>query len=468
MSGDQYRLLIVDDEADFGRGLARHVGNAFDNITVERAQSGQEALEKLNAFFPDVMLLDLHMPDMHGMEVLEEALRRTPELTVIVLTAHGTVETAVSSLKSGAWDFLTKPVRREDLLRCLAKACERSRLLGENKRLSSLMAQSDLNRMLVGDTPAMRRLKESIHVVASSNYTVLIRGESGTGKELVARSIHALSDRRQKPLSSVNCPAIPEQLLESELFGHIKGAFTGATATRKGIFADSSGSTLVLDEIGDIPLSIQTKLLRALQEGEVRPVGSSHALKVDTRIIAVTNQDLERKIRDGSFREDLFYRLNVLPLRIPSLRERRDDIPLLAGLFLSRTCREINVAEKSFSTGAMSILCRREWPGNVRELQNVVRRVALFCGGPVVEPVHLGFDGTSGEGGEWPGPVAEATSYKEAKSRLVDSFTRRYVTDLLKQNGGNVSETARVSGLERVSLQKILKRLDINPGLFRR
>lgn len=466
MPQGQYRLLIVDDEVDFGKGIARHVGSAFDNITVERAENGPQGLEKVNAFFPDVMLLDLHMPGMHGLEVLEEALRRTPDLTVIVLTAHGTVETAVQSLKAGAWDFLTKPVRREDLLRCVAKACERSRLLGENKRLTTLMAQSDLNRTLVGDTPVMRRLKEGIQVIASSSYTVLIRGESGTGKELVAKSIHALSDRRHKPLSSVNCPAIPEQLLESELFGHIKGAFTGATATRKGLFADSSGSTLVLDEIGDIPMSVQTKLLRALQEGEVRPVGSSHALKVDTRIIAATNQDLEQKIRAGAFREDLFYRLNVLPLRIPPLRERREDIPLLAGLFLSQTCREINVAEKSFSTSAISVLCRRDWPGNVRELQNVVRRTALFCSGPIVEPVHLGFDGVSDDA--WNPPAAEAASYKEAKGKLVDSFTRQYVTDLLRKNGGNVSEAARLSGLERVSLQKILKRLGIDPATFRR
>jgi len=369
------------------------------------------------------------------------------------------VETAVNSLRNGAWDFLTKPVRREDLLRCVAKACERSRLWGENRRLSSLMAASELNRHLIGDSLVMRRLKENIRVIAASGYTVLIRGESGTSKELVAKSIHALSDRRDRPSLSVNCPAIPEQLLESELFGHVRGAFTGASTGSKGLFQESSGSTLILDEIGDIPMSLQIKLLRALQEGEVRPVGSSHSIKVNTRIIAITNQDLEQKIRTGRFREDLFYRLNVLPLRTPPLRERREDIPLLATHFLSQTCQEINVPEKSFAPEVMASLCRRDWPGNVRQLQNTVRRMAVFSRGRVVKHDCPGFDET--EAGE------QGMSYKEAKNMLVQSFTRQYVTDLLQRNRGNVSEAARHSGLERVSLQKILRRLDIDPSSFR-
>ena len=463
MNEQTQRILIVDDETDFARGISRHIASAFPNITAATAENGKEALELAASFTPDIVLLDLHMPDMHGLAVMEALLRHDPALTIIVVTAHGTVETAVNSLKNGAWDFLTKPVRREDLLRCVAKACERSRLVGENRRLTSLMAESELNRTLIGDAPPMRRLKENIQVVASSGYTVLIRGESGTGKELVAKSIHALSERRHKSLISVNCPAIPEQLLESELFGHVRGAFTGAVSARKGLFAESSGGTLILDEIGDIPLTVQIKLLRAIQEGEVRPVGSSHSIKVDTRIIAVTNQDLEQKIRKGLFREDLFYRLNVLPLWSPPLAERREDIPLLANHFLSLACREINAPEKSFSPPSMTALCRRDWPGNVRELQNVVRRMAVFSNGPMVDQGALQLDGSAGDALDQ-GPL----SYKEAKGRLVDSFTRQYVTDLLRRNGGNVSEAARASGLERVSLQKILRRLDIDPAAFRK
>jgi DNA-binding NtrC family response regulator len=456
------RILIVDDESDFARGIARHIAPAFDNTDVALAENGEQALELLESFSPDVMLLDLHMPDMHGLAVMESALERDPGLTIIVLTAHGTVETAVNALKNGAWDFLTKPVRQEDLLRCVAKACERSLLWGENRRLASLMAASELNRRLIGESLVMRRLKENIRVIAAAGYTVLIRGESGTSKELVAKSIHALSDRRDRAPLSVNCPAIPEQLLESELFGHVRGAFTGASTGSKGLFQESSGSTLILDEIGDIPMSVQIKLLRALQEGEVRPVGSSHSIKVNTRIIAITNQDLEQKIRTGRFREDLFYRLNVLPLRTPPLRERREDIPLLATHFLNQTCQEINVPEKRFAPEVMESLCRRDWPGNVRQLQNTVRRMAVFSNGRMVTQGYPGFDETADEAG-----AKSPLSYKEATDKLVDSFTRQYVTDLLQRNKGNVSEAARHSGLERASLQKILRRLGIDPATFR-
>jgi len=456
------RILIVDDEVDFARGISRHIAPTFDNTEIALAENGGQALELLESFFPDIMFLDLHMPDMHGLTVMERALERDPGLTIIVLTAHGTVETAVNSLKNGAWDFLTKPVRREDLLRCVAKACERSRLWGENRRLTSLMAVSELNRHLIGDSLVMRRLKENIKVVAASGYTVLIRGESGTSKEVVAKSIHALSDRRDQPPLSVNCPAIPEQLLESELFGHVRGAFTGANTGNKGLFQESSGSTLILDEIGDIPMSLQTKLLRALQEGEVRPVGSSHSIKVNTRIIAITNQDLEKKIRTGRFREDLFYRLNVLPLHTPPLRERREDIPLLATHFLSQTCQEINVPEKSFAPEVMESLCRRDWPGNVRQLQNTVRRMAVFSRGRVVKHDYPGFDETENQAGG-----QGLLPYNEAKNAMMQSFARQYVTDLLQRNKGNVSEAARHSGLERASLQKILRRLEIDPSSFR-
>ena len=459
------RILIVDDEVDFAKGIARQITAAFPECSVELAHSGQAGLAALETFAPHVMLLDLRLPGMDGHEVLHQVKARHPDVSVVILTGHGTVATAVSALRSGAWDFLTKPVRGEDLIRSLSKAFERSRLLGENQRLTRLMSRSGLHQALIGESASMLRLKESLRAVAAASYTVLVRGESGTGKELVAESVHTFSDRAGKPLVRVNCPAIPEHLLESELFGHVKGAFTGAVNTRKGLFLEASGGVLFLDEIGDISLGVQTKLLRVLQDGEVRPVGASQSFHTDTRVIAVTNQNLEAKIKEGTFREDLYYRLNVLCLRTPSLRERRDDIPLLATHFLQKTCAETRMEEKRFSPELLAALCRMEWPGNVRELQNTVRRMAVFCPGPVLEKDHLVF---GSEDGALPGQeVMEFLPYKEAKSKLVDTFTREYVQELLERSGGNVSEAARISGLERVSLQKILRRLGVEPGGFR-
>ncbi len=459
-------ILIVDDEIDFAKGIARHITSFFADCTVHLAHSGKAALEIIDSIAPQVVLLDLNMPGIDGHTVLHDGLLKNPDISFIVLTAHGTVETAVQSIKNGAWDFLTKPVRREDLLHVLGKAFERSKLLGENKRLIRLMSQSEINRSLIGDSPMMRRLKDSIRAVAASNYTVLIQGESGTGKEITAESVHLLSSRRNKPLLTVNCPAIPEQLLESELFGHVKGAFTGATASRKGLFLEASGGTLVLDEIGDIPLSVQTKLLRILQDGEVRAVGANQTHQTDTRVIAITNQDLEKKIQQGQFREDLYYRLNVLTLHTPPLRDRREDIPLLAAHFLTQTCKEMDTQEKRLSPEAMASLCQQDWNGNVRELQNFVRRMAVFCNGDVVEPIHLPFaNNTLSQ----QSPRHEGIlPYKDAKQNLVDAFTRSYLQELLQTTGGNISEAARISGLERVSLQKILRRLHFDAAIFRK
>ena len=312
----------------------------------------------------------------------------------------------------------------------------------------------------------MVQVRESIAAVAGSDYTVLLRGESGTGKELAARAIHALSRRAGGPLLSVNCPAIPDQLLESELFGHVRGAFTGAERDRKGLFPSAHGGVIVLDEIGDIPASVQTKLLRVLQEREVRPVGSSRSIPVDVRILAATNQDLEARIADKTFREDLYYRLNVLSIRMPPLREHREDIPLLATAFLERACRETGIGEKAFSAEGLAELTGRDWPGNVRELLNFVRRLTVFCRGDCIgrEAIRAA-DQTRSD-------PAEAASdlpspYLEAKARVVDAFTRRYVEQLLGQTRGNISEAARLSGLERVSLQKILRRLGIAAEGFR-
>jgi DNA-binding NtrC family response regulator len=310
----------------------------------------------------------------------------------------------------------------------------------------------------------MKRLKDSIAAVAVSDYTVLITGESGTGKEMVARAIRSMSSRSAGPFLQVNCPAIPDQLLESELFGHVKGAFTGADRSHKGLFVSANGGTLLLDEIGDIPMNIQTKLLRVLQEQEVRPVGSSQSVRVDVRILASTNKDLEQKMKDGLFREDLFYRLNVLSVYVPPLDKRTEDIPLLAHHFLTQACRELRLMPKEIAPEVLAYLASRPWPGNVRELQNFMRRLAVFSQGDVIDLPLVRLSESRPAEEDQP---AGLPPYKDAKARVMDEFTRNYVTELLKKTSGNISEAARLSGLERVSLQKILKRLDIHAASFR-
>ncbi|BDQ37161.1 Fis family transcriptional regulator [Pseudodesulfovibrio nedwellii] len=458
-------ILIVDDEKDFATGLARLLGRQYPDEHIMAVLSGPEAIAALENDVFGLMLTDLNMPSMDGVELLRRAREMHPDMSVVMLTAYGTVETAVDALKIGAYDFLTKPVEPKDLFQVVERGLERSRLLGENARLQELLAKQIGPNEFVGESSAIRRLKDGVAAVAESEYTVLIRGESGTGKELVARTIHQLSGRSRKPLLTVNCPAIPDQLLESELFGHVKGAFTGADRDHKGIFVSADGGTLLLDEIGDISPGIQTKLLRALQEGEIRPVGSSKTVPVDVRILASTNQPLEEKIKDGSFREDLYYRLNVLNLNVPALRDRNDDIAILARHFLTISCEEMKVNPKAMAPDAVAYLTTKNWPGNVRELQNFIRRLAVFSSSESLELVHLrlveGLEGLPGDESQG------LTPYKDAKEKVVDDFTRTYVEELLSGTRGNVSKAARQSGLSRVALQKILKRLDVNAGSFK-
>jgi DNA-binding NtrC family response regulator len=456
-------ILLVDDEPDFSQGVARLIASGFPEAGLRTAQSGQEALDILEREHISLMITDLRMPGLGGQELLAQALMEHPQLTVIVLTGYGSVEAAVDAMRGGAYDFLTKPIQKGELFRAVAKGLERARLLGENTTLRELAHACELERTLVGQSPPMRRLKQTIQAVAASDYTVLVRGESGTGKELVAGNIHFLSSRSAKRLVRVNCPAIPEHLLESELFGHVKGAFTGAERCRKGLFLAASGGSILLDEIGDVSLSVQTKLLRVLQEHEIRPVGSSETAKVNVRILATTNQDLDARVATGHFREDLFYRLNVLTVYTPPLRERAEDIPLLAAQFMEQSCAEMRLPSKTLSPEVLACLASRAWPGNVRELQNFIRRLAVFCPNPFVEMSHM----RQAEGG--PALSTSLVSeplgpYKQAKAHVLDQFTRRYVEQVLERTGGNVSEAARVSGIERVSLQKIMKRLGGQAG----
>ncbi|MHC1789875.1 sigma-54-dependent transcriptional regulator [Solidesulfovibrio sp.] len=467
---DKPRVLIVDDQPDFAKGLVRLLTPKLPGAGLSCVLSGEAALADLAARPCDVMVTDLRMPGLTGLDLLPKALALAPNLGVVLVTAHGDIDSAVLALKAGAYDFLTKPVDSDHLARVIAKGLERAALLGENRRLRAAVAACRADSGLLGQSPAMRHVKDTIAAVAASDYTVLIRGESGTGKELAARAIHALSRRAGGHFLSVNCPAIPDQILESELFGHVRGAFTGAERDRRGLFVAANGGILVLDEIGDIPMSVQTKLLRVLQEREVRPVGSSKSIPVDVRILASTNQDLEARISDKTFREDLYYRLNVLTLRLPPLRERRDDIPLLATAFLERACREMGLGDKEFTPEGLAALTGRDWPGNVRELFNFVRRLTVFSHGDVINAAAVAdADTGSGNGGEQRDDDDDGTAapYLEAKAQVVDAFTRRYVERLLGQTRGNISEAARVSGLERVSLQKILRRLGIAAEGFR-
>ncbi|OQX11182.1 MAG: DNA-binding response regulator [Desulfobulbaceae bacterium A2] len=428
---------------------------------------GRQALDLLQRHPVDLLLLDILMPGMSGIEVLEEARRQDPDLTVVLMTAYGSIEMAVDAMRRGAWDFITKPFDLENLERVLRKGLERGALLRENRKLRRRVQENCADRELVGQSRPMQRLWNSIQTTARTDYPVLIRGESGTGKELVARSIHAQSRRAGKPLVMVNCPAIPEHLLESELFGYHRGAFTGADRDHEGLFVEADGGTICLDEIGDIAVAMQTKLLRVLQEQEIRPLGAGSARRVDVRVVASTNRDLEQQMRQRLFREDLYYRLNVVTLRTPSLGEIRDDIPLLVDHFVRQVCRELSQPVKRCVPETLSALMARPWPGNVRELQNVMRRAVMFCSSEEIQPEYLFAAGETAprQAVSWtPETVAP---YKEARERMLEDFTAQYIGQVLACTGGNVSQAARLSGLTRAAMQKIMRRRQISSAEFR-
>ena len=373
------RILIVDDEPDLLTGLQRTFMKRLPEVTVQTAKDGNEALVTLEQDDIDLVLMDIMMGETNGLEILDRIHTIQPELTVIMMTGYGTIELAVDAIRRGAWDFITKPLELDTLARLLRKGLERSYLLNENRQLRNQILPKTSVPGFIGKSVPMQHFYKTIKTTAGSGYTVLIRGASGTGKELCARAVHLLSDRSKKPFVMVNCPAIPEHLLESELFGYKKGAFTGAERDHNGLFLQADGGTICLDEIGDIPVSIQIKLLRVLQEQEIKQLGATSPRKIDVRIIASTNADLETKTGDGRFREDLFYRLEVLTLRMPSLCEIAEDIPLLSTHFLNEVQKELGKEKKSLSPAALEVLCSHRWPGNIRELQNVIRRAFLFC-----------------------------------------------------------------------------------------
>jgi DNA-binding NtrC family response regulator len=457
-------ILVVDDEKDLLDGLQRTIALEMD-CRVLAAGSAGEALALLNREPIDVVLADIRMPGMDGMALAREIQQRDALITVVLMTAFGTIEQAVEAIKDGAYDFIRKPYDTQDLVRLLRKALERNRLLRENVRLQAAVTRSGPLHKMIGSGMKMRQVFASIQMLARSDVTVLLLGESGTGKEMAARAIHALSQRRDRDLVVVNCPALPENILESELFGYRQGAFTNAAQDKKGLFEEAIGSTILLDEIGDLSMGLQTKLLRVLQEKEIKPLGSTRTRRVDVRIIASTNRDLAARLREGTFREDLYYRLNVATLTLPPLRERREDLPLLIEHFLAKAADELGVPPKILRPAARERLMRRQWAGNIRELENVIRGLTALAPQNEIGSEHLP--------GEEPlpavcrGEVDLSRPYKALKDEVLAQFTTTYVVKLLEQTRGNVSLAAQISGIQRQSLQKIFKRYNISPDTFR-
>lgn len=371
------KILIIDDERAIRRALREIL--EFEKFEVDEAENGKQGVDKSKSELYDIIFCDIKMPEMDGMEVLDELLKSKVETPVIMISGHGNIETAVQAIKKGAYDFIEKPLDLNRILVTIRNAQDKAVLQEEKKVLKKTVSKFK-GSSIIGETEAITNIKEMIEKVAPSDARVLVTGENGTGKELVARSLHDLSDRKTKPFIEVNCAAIPSELIESELFGHEKGAFTSAVKQKKGKFELASGGTLFLDEIGDMSASAQAKVLRALQENVIQRVGGEKDIKVDARVVAATNKDLRKEIDEGNFREDLYHRLAVILIHVPSLNNRRDDIPLLAEHFLTITCAEHGIARKSFTDDALQELKELNWTGNIRELRNIVERLIILCG----------------------------------------------------------------------------------------
>ncbi len=459
-------VLIVDDKHDMLKLLERLINKEL-GLEVITADNGGSALEVIKAGGAGVVLADMRMPGMGGLELLAGIKRLKESVIVIMMTAYGTIDNAVEALKLGAYDFITKPFDEERLLHTMRRALEYSALLKKNMDLERRIKDREALERFIGRSAPVQGLIETIRMVAKTDVTVLMTGETGTGKDLAARTMHALSARAERPFITVNCPAIPENILESELFGYRKGAFTGAAVNKDGLFQFANGGTILLDEIGDISPVLQAKLLRVLQEKEVKPLGDNKTYKVDVRIIASTNQDLEEKIASGQFREDLYYRLNVVSIHTPSLREIQEDIPLIANHFLSRFCAEFGVPRKSFSEDAVRMLASRRWHGNVRQLQNDIKRVVIFSKGEMIEAQDFNREGIS------PCPDEDASAisgmdYRDARRSVLEKFNKHYLACLLRGADGNVSLAAKKAGVERQSLQHLIRKYGIRPAGFRK
>ena len=444
----QQRVLLVDDDHGLLRLLSMRLQTAGYDVAC--STSAEEALSRLPLFRPGVVITDLRMEGMDGLALFKAIHEKAPTLPVIMLTAHGTIPDAVEATAEGIFSFLTKPFDAKELLQRLDEAFELSGDGGADEQ-----APDEWRKDIITRSPRMEELLNQARLIAESEVSVFIQGESGTGKELLAQAIHNASPRAKKPFIAVNCSAIPEQLLESELFGHKKGAFTGATSDHEGLFRAANGGTLFLDEIGDMPMAFQAKLLRVLQEKAIRPVGSTETIPVDVRLISATHRDLHNAVEEKEFREDLYYRLNVVTLEVPPLAKRREDIPLLANHFLEKLCGEGKRKEKKFSQEAMKMLVTAPWPGNVRHLYNVVEQVAVLSTTRLIPPslVQRALRNQPND----------LLSFADARGR----FERDYLAQVLKMTNGNVTQAARIAGRNRTEFYKLLNKHQITPSMFK-
>jgi two-component system nitrogen regulation response regulator NtrX len=447
-------ILVVDDEPQILQVVSGILlDEGFEVLT---APDGETALKVVAEEAPELALLDIALPGMDGLEVLEELKRTYPALPVIMISAYGSVENAIRATRLGAYDFIEKPPHADKILLTVRNALEMARLSEENRRLRQ---QTAAVREIIGESEPIRKLRDQLRIVAPTNAPVLITGENGSGKELVARALHFLSRRSHQPFVEVNCAAIPEDLIESELFGHEKGAFTGASSRRRGKFDLAHQGTLFLDEIGDMSLKTQAKILRILEEQRFERVGGSRPIQVDVRVVAATNKNLPEEIQRGTFREDLYHRVNVIPLHVPPLRERREDVPLLAAHFLKELDQE--GPPKTFTPLALEALSRLPWPGNVRELKNLVWRLAILAPAPVIdlEDLDLSTSGLKADSGD-PAGLLLLSSFKEARA----AFEKEFLRQKLAECQGNVSLLAEKTGLERSHLYRKLKAHGLEPG----
>jgi DNA-binding NtrC family response regulator len=451
MDAGRERILIVDDEENV-LALCQTILQKR-GYEVECASTAEEALDRLETELFDVVITDLKMPGKSGLDLLTKAKALNPFVPVIMLTGFGTVHSAVEAMKEGAYDYLIKPVDNEEFKLVVEKALELHRLQREVALLRSQL-EVDLDfQDIVGQSKPMRAVFRLIRMVAKSNATVLIQGESGTGKQLIARALHQHSDRSEGPFIAIDCASLPETLLESELFGHVRGAFTGAINNKKGFFVEAHDGTILLDEIGDTTIASQSKLLRVLQENEIRPVGTNKSVKVDVRVIAATNRDLKKEVERKAFRKDLFYRLAVVPVHLPPLRDRRDDIPLLVDHFIKKSCRENGFGTKKISPQGMRQLMEYQWPGNIRELENVVARAVLLSSGAEIAPDAL-----------FPlAPASDSTpiSLPQATQKALEMVERQKIFDALHKVNGNRSRAARLLGISRAAFYKKLRSYSI-------
>ncbi|MEW6738823.1 MAG: sigma-54-dependent transcriptional regulator [Nitrospirota bacterium] len=450
------RILVIEDDEEMLENYSRLLKRMDYECIMEK--DSVKAAEELSRLSPDVILTDLRMPGKSGFDILSASKELNPDMPVILITAYANISTAVEAVKQGAFDFIAKPFTSEQLRIAIERAMRQKTLTDENKQLKEQLKASSMIDEIIGKSPAIQEVIEVIKRVSQTDANILITGESGTGKELVAKAIHARSLRKPEPFIPVDCAALPENLLESELFGYEKGAFTGANTSKPGLFETAHGGTLFLDEIGEIPMTMQAKLLRAIQERQVRRLGSNKFISIDVRIISATNREIKKSVQEKTFREDLYYRLNVIQISVPPLRERRGDIPVLALHFMDRFAALNKKDIRSISPDAMGVMENYSWPGNVRELQNIMERAVVLCDADKITIEDLPKEVCMA-----PPPLpVENLLYKDAKEAWLAAFEKNYLSSLLKGTSGNISRAAQKAGIDRKTIHRLIKRYKLN------